>query len=111
MVFCGAYAVLYTYVRQKAFEMAKPTKEEFEKAIKKAQQMRELGQDPDYLGKSLLNLNYRIGYLEEVYRAIERYLRSGMAEREHTLLLKAVEKARYSDERTSAGEHTDFGLS
>ncbi len=72
--------------------MAKPTEEEFEKALKKAQQMRESGQDPDYLGKSLLNLDYRIGYLEEVYRAIERYLRSGMAEREHTLAAESGRK-------------------
>lgn len=91
--------------------MAKPTEEELQKALQIATRMRETDQDPYFLAKSLLNHNYRLGYLEEVLHAVERYLHSGLAEREHTLLVKAIQKAKAADERTAGGEHIDIGLS
>lgn len=91
--------------------MAKPTNAELEKALASAIQMRESGNDPDFIAKALLSHNYRLGYLEAVFHAVERYLHSGLSEREHTVLLKTLEKARHSEERTAGDEHTDFGLS
>jgi len=91
--------------------MSKPSNEELARALVIAEKMRESGDDPDFVAKSLLSHNYRLGYLEAVYNAVERYLHSGLAEREHTVLLKTLEKARKSEERTSGGEHTDIGLS
>ena len=46
--------------------MAKPTPEELKTALQHAVQMREQGEDIYFMAKSLLNLNYRIKYLEEV---------------------------------------------
>ena len=91
--------------------MSKPTKEELDRALVVAKMMRESGNDPDFVAKSLLSHNYRLGYLEAVYEAVEHYLHSGLAEREHTVLLRTLEKARGSEERTSGGEHTELGLS
>lgn len=90
--------------------MSKPTKEELEQAVATAIKMRESGQDPHFVAKSLLNCHYQYTYLEEVLHAAERYLHSGMAEREHTLLVKAIAKARQVDERSAKQEHQDLGL-
>ena len=90
--------------------MGKPTKEEFAEALKEAQRMREQGEDPYHVAKTLLNINYQSGFLAEVLQAAENYLRSGMAEREHTLLVKAIEKARTVDDHSAHREHPALGL-
>lgn len=90
--------------------MSKPTEEELNRALAVAASMRESGKDPDYLAKALLNHHYRLGLLEAVHTAVEHYLHSGLAEREHTVLLKTLEKLRKAEERTAGGEHTDIGL-
>ena len=41
--------------------MGKPTQEELNHALEKAADMREHGQDPDFIAKSLLNLNFLFG--------------------------------------------------
>ena len=74
--------------------MGKPTEEELAAALKEAQRMREQGEDPHHVAKALLNLNYQISFLGGVLQAAENYLNSGMAEREHTVLVRAIEKAR-----------------
>ena len=89
--------------------MGKPTAQELEKALTAAKSMREKGQDPDFLAKTLLNHDFRLGYLEEVMHAAERYLR-GMSEQEHTHLLRAIEKARQEESRTAASERDELGL-
>lgn len=91
--------------------MSKPTEQELQTALELAKQMREQGKDPSFLAKCLLNQHYRIGYLEAVLLAVERYLRSGMAEAEHQRLLKSVEKARQAEERTAKQNTDDWGLS
>lgn len=73
--------------------MSRPTEAELNRALKHATDMRESGSDEYYLAKSLLNLNYRIGLLEDVMTKAKRYLHSGQGSHEHTTLLKAIEKA------------------
>lgn len=77
--------------------MSRPTEEELAIALEKAAQMRESGDDDSFLAKSLLNLNYRNEILEEVLSKAKHYMHSGQASREHTLLLKAIEKADKAD--------------
>ena len=91
--------------------MSKPTEEELNRALEVAAKMRESGNDPDYIAKVLLNHHYRLGLLEAVYKAVEHYLHSGLAEREHTVLLKTLDKLRKAEDRDSGSEYTDIGLS
>ena len=90
--------------------MSKPTEQELKMALDHAEYLRESGQDAHYLGKALMNCNYQMGFLLEVFHAAERYLQSGMDESAHTKLLRAIEKAREIDDYTSHREHTDLGL-
>jgi len=73
--------------------MGKPTTEELEKALNHAVQLREQGEDYYFMAKSLLNLNYRIKFLEEVMDKAKLYLHSGEAAVEHGLLVNAIEEA------------------
>lgn len=90
--------------------MSKPSKAELDIAIQTAIEMKEHDNDPEFLAKSLLNHHYRLGYLEEVLQLADRFINHGMAENEHMLLLKAIEKAKAAEERTAGTEHEDFGL-
>jgi hypothetical protein len=90
--------------------MGKPTEEEFAAALKEAQRMREQGEDPHHVAKALLNMNYQSSFLRGVLQAAENYLNSGMAEREHTLLLRAIEKAREVDDLGGHRERPALGL-
>lgn len=90
--------------------MAKPTEQELISALDVAKRMREQGNDPHFLAKSLLSHHYRLGYLEAVMRAVERYLHSGMAEEEHRHLLKTLEKARQAEIRTAKQSSDELGL-
>ena len=84
--------------------MGVPTAEELETALQTAKDMRETGFDPHCVAKVLLNLHYRHGLLEQVLHAAESYLR-GQGTREHSVLLRAIDKAREaeSDERGARG--------
>jgi hypothetical protein len=90
--------------------MPKPSEEELDNALKMAVQMREKRIDPFFVAKTLLSHNYRIKHLEEVLRAADRYLNMGMAERERTQLLKAIENAKDAESHTSQQERESFGL-
>lgn len=90
--------------------MAKPTEQELAEALALAKRMREQGKDPHFLAKSLLSHHYRLGYLEDVLRAVERYLHSGMAEEEHRRLLKTLEQARRAEARTANQSSNELGL-
>jgi len=74
--------------------MTKPTKEELEVALAKAAEMKEHGEDTDFLAKSLLNTNYRLDYMEKVFHAAEKYVLFGQDETNHALLVRAIEHAR-----------------
>lgn len=73
--------------------MGRPTKEELDIAIAEAIRLKESGEDVHFLGKSLLNLNYRMRFLERVMDSTKRYLHAGLGGREHHDLLKAIEAA------------------
>lgn len=73
--------------------MGKPTAAELETALLHAVQLREQGEDIYYIAKALLNLNYRLKFLEEVLDKVKLYLHSGEGAVEHALLIKAIEEA------------------
>lgn len=73
--------------------MGKPTASELRQALDRAIAMRDAGNDPDFLAKSLLNLHYRVLKLERAMDAAKRYLHSGQSTTEHRLLLEAVHEA------------------
>lgn len=73
--------------------MGKPTVAELETALQHAVQLREQGEDIYYIAKALLNLNYRMKYLEEVLDKVKLYLHSGEGAVEHALLIKTIEEA------------------
>jgi len=87
--------------------MGKPTKEELKIALEEAGRMREQGEDPHFIAKSLLNLNYRMGFLEKVMRATEVYLR-GEGGHEHSVLLRTIEEAKAEDVYTSGKDAEQF---
>lgn len=79
--------------------MGKPTDEELKAALTEAARMREQGEDPHFLAKCLLNLNYRIKHLERVLGATERYLHSGLAEHNHAELVRTIEAYKRAEAR------------
>jgi len=91
--------------------MSKPSHQELEYALEKAKHMRETGEDPDFIAKSLLNCHYQFTYLEQVLHAAQHYINSGLGEREHTRLIQAINKAREIDERSAKQGHQELGLS
>ena len=90
--------------------MGKPSEQELAQALKEAQRMREQGEDPDCVAKALLSLHYQSGFLIHVLRVAENYLHSGMAEREHAALVRAIEKFRAVDDIDSHRERPALGL-
>lgn len=90
--------------------MSKPTDDELKTALRRAMIMKENGQDPDFLAKSLLNHHYRINYLLDLLFATDRYLNHGMADHEHSTLLMLLEKAKAAEDHVAKIEHYDFGL-
>ncbi len=90
--------------------MPKPTDEELEIAIKKAVAMREEDEDPFNLAKCLLSHNFRMKHLEDVLAIADRYCNMGMAQRELTHLVRAIEKAKNVESYTSQSEQQRFGL-
>jgi len=73
--------------------MGRPTEAQLHTALTEAARLREQGEDDYFIGKSLLNLNYRLHSLERVLEASKRFLHSGLGARENTELLLAIEKA------------------
>ena len=73
--------------------MGKPTDEQLKQALAKAAEMREHGDDPDFLAKSLLNVNYRFSVWQKVIDATKRYLHAGNGSTEHARLVSAMREA------------------
>lgn len=89
--------------------MGKPTSEELQTALAQAVFLRENDMDEHFLGKALLNLNYRLGLLDAVLLEAKRYMHSGQSAQHHRALLRAIEKAE-SAER-DPGSDTDMPFS
>ena len=91
--------------------MFKPKAEEIHQAVELAKVFIDKNLDRGGLAKSFLYFHERNLYLEQVYEQLEQYLRSGMAERQHTRLITTLERARDAEYRC---QHHDregtFGL-
>ena len=88
--------------------MGRPTESELKHALAKAAEMREHGNDPDFIGKSLLNLNYRFDIWQRVIDATKLYLHSGLNTTEHARLIKTLQETEKLEEKTN--QDSDFGL-
>jgi len=86
--------------------MGKPSPEELRMALTEAARLREQGEDDHYLGKTLLNLNYCLGFLEDVLDKADLYLHSGEGAQEHSELVKSIERARMALLGSEAGDDT-----
>jgi len=72
----------------------KPTDDELTAALQRAEAMREQGDDPEHLAKSLLYLARRDELLEEILQHLELFLGFGFPEEEHARLVLLVDQAR-----------------
>jgi hypothetical protein len=90
--------------------MSRPTQEELDTALERAAWLRENGADEYFVGKSLLNHNYRIKHLEQVLKAAKNYLHSGMsAGHELSVLQKAIEHADEANQYKEGGDGSAHG--
>lgn len=90
--------------------MGVPTKEELDTAIEEVIRMRESGEDPHHIAKVLLHHHWVIEQLEKVVKAADLYLHSGHGSREHTMLVKAIEKAKNANRESTDREPGEYGL-
>ena len=90
--------------------MPKPTDKELEAALQKAAEMREHNDYPFNMAKCLLSHKYRIKHLEDVMAIADRYCNMGMAQRELTHLVRAIDKAKNAESYTSQSTQERFGL-
>lgn len=90
--------------------MGKPTEAELSNAIAEATRMRENGDDPHFVAKSLLNLRYRCKYLEKVLQSAERYLHSGQGTREHSQLVRAINEYNAANSRSAGTDQEGGGM-
>lgn len=92
--------------------MSKPNDLELKTALNACAKMKEHNDDPLYIAKSLLNLNYRIRYYEELLIIADRYMNHGQAEHEHehAKLLRCIEEIKEVENKTSNEDINDFGL-
>ena len=90
--------------------MSKPSPEQFEQALQEAERIRESGDDPFYMAKSLQYLHRRVTELEKVFESANRYLRLGLDEQEHAELLKALELAKAQEAKERGEENKGLGL-
>ncbi len=84
--------------------MGKPTEQELQHALETAVKMREQGLDPDFIAKSLLNLNYRFDLMMKVLAQTKLYLHSGESPQEHSRLVRAIEKAEAANQSDDASD-------
>lgn len=90
--------------------MGTPTKEELDTAIKEVIRMRESGDDPHFVAKTLLHHHWLLDQLEKVVKAADLYLHSGHGSREHTLLVKAIENAKKASSNSTDHDRGEYGL-
>lgn len=71
--------------------MGKPSTHELREALDRAIAMRESGQDPHFVAKTLLNLHYRLLKAERAVAAARHYLHSGQSPDGRRELLSALQ--------------------
>jgi hypothetical protein len=89
--------------------MAKPTETELQQAIVAAIHMRESNNDPDFIAKSLLNLNYRVQRLERVMTAARSYLHAGQSISDHRRLMQTIQAAEKAGAETEGDDMPILG--
>lgn len=72
----------------------KPNANELNTALNEATRMRDAGEDPHFLAKSLIYLQRRNSELEIVLDHLEKYLQFGLPVEEHSALVKLVDAIR-----------------
>ena len=90
--------------------MGTPTKEELDTAIKEVIRMRESGDDPLFVAKTLLHHHWLLEQMEKVVKAADLYLHSGHGSREHTMLVKAIENAKNASRDSTDHDRGEYGL-
>jgi hypothetical protein len=85
--------------------MSRPSREELAIALAEAGRMREQGEDPHYLAKSLLNHNYRLKMLEDLHAQIKYYLHAGQSGLEHSKLTAMLDKLDAEERHPGLNKH------
>ena len=88
----------------------KPTDQEYGIALRTAELLHVEARDPKFLGKTLLYLDQRRAYLEQVLVRADRYLVAGQDEHNHAQLLKSILAAKRVDEHAAGTERVPFPL-
>ena len=88
----------------------RPTDEEYATALGTADVLHVETRDPRHLGKALLYLDQRRGYLEKVLELADRFLLTGQDEHVHALLLKAIHAAKRVEEQAAGRARVPFPL-
>ncbi len=89
----------------------KPNSDQLKAALEAAERLRESGDDPDFLAKSLLYLYQRNEDLEKVLEHVERYLQFGLPTEEHAQLELLLEAAKIRELRSTGEDPEEIGLS
>ena len=87
----------------------KPSEEEHTAAFSAIAKLRDEG-DPDHVAKTMAYLQYRVEILENLVTHAKRYVKFGMDEHEHSLMIKAVDRLREFDTHQSGDESEEMGL-
>jgi len=90
--------------------MLKASADEVKEAIDFALMLRERGKDQHHVVKVLLDYHEQLGHLLKVFHATERFLHAGLAEHEHSVLLKTLEQVHRSEAHRAHADHTELGL-
>jgi hypothetical protein len=79
------------------YEVIAPTDEELMQAVKAAELLREHTDDEQRVAHCLIYLAQRNKQLEDIVEMVERYLKFGTAEHEHSQLIKMLESLHDSE--------------
>jgi hypothetical protein len=88
----------------------KPSRDELKAALEEAERIRESGDDPSFVAKSLLYLHQRNSDLEKILVHAERYIQFGLPVEEHTQLKLLLEEAKTHELRSMGEEAEEIGL-
>lgn len=88
----------------------RPTDLELATALAEAESIRELGEDPSYLARSMLYLYRRNALLESVLEHVDLFLKFGMPSEEHAKLIKLIEDIEEMEHHETGSEEEQFGI-
>lgn len=88
----------------------RPGAEEFATAMSTAELLHVEARDPRFLGKTMLYLEQRNGFLQKVFELSDRFLRSGQDVQVHAQLLKAILAAKRAEEHATGQARVPFPL-